>query len=205
MRLWAAASSQEFSLRDFNQGDFVGAMQAKILSENISKVLYPNDEPIAGKELRLKQQYFLVAATLRDIVRRHKKSGPSFADFPDQVAIQLNDTHPTIAIAELMPYALDKDPKGLSLAEYTAKGIELLDNPKGFFFMLGGVEQELRAQGGQGVPRGELIAHVDAAAAGIGGQFPAQDQVFAARDEQGFDHGLVTAGPDEVGAHFFAG
>jgi len=109
MRLWAAASSQGFSLRDFNQGDFVGAMQAKILSENISKVLYPNDEPIAGKELRLKQQYFLVAATLRDIVRRSKKAGPSFADFPDQVAIQLNDTHPTIAIAELMRILVDEE------------------------------------------------------------------------------------------------
>ncbi|EHJ48339.1 glycogen/starch/alpha-glucan phosphorylase [Solidesulfovibrio carbinoliphilus subsp. oakridgensis] len=109
MRLWTAASSQEFSLRDFNQGDFVGAMQAKILSENISKVLYPNDEPIAGKELRLKQQYFLVAATLRDIVRRHKKSGPSFDGFADQVAIQLNDTHPTIAIAELMRILVDEE------------------------------------------------------------------------------------------------
>ncbi len=109
MRLWAATSSQEFSLRDFNQGDFVGAMQAKILSENISKVLYPNDEPVAGKELRLKQQYFLVAATLRDIVRRHKKSGPSFEGFADQVAIQLNDTHPTIAVAELMRVLVDEE------------------------------------------------------------------------------------------------
>ena len=109
MRLWAAASSQGFSLRDFNQGDFIGAMQSKILSENISKVLYPNDEPIAGKELRLKQQYFLVAATLRDIVRRHKKSGPSFAGFADQVAIQLNDTHPTIAVAELMRILVDEE------------------------------------------------------------------------------------------------
>jgi starch phosphorylase len=109
MRLWAATSSREFSLRDFNQGDFVGAMQAKILSENISKVLYPNDEPIAGKELRLRQQYFLVAATLRDIVRRHKKSGPSFAGFADQVAIQLNDTHPTIAVAELMRVLVDEE------------------------------------------------------------------------------------------------
>jgi len=109
MRLWTAASSQEFSLRDFNQGDFVGAMQAKILSENISKVLYPNDEPVAGKELRLKQQYFLVAATLRDILRRHKKSGPSFAAFADQVAIQLNDTHPTIAVAELMRILVDEE------------------------------------------------------------------------------------------------
>jgi starch phosphorylase len=109
MRLWTAASSQEFSLRDFNQGDFVGAMQAKILSENISKVLYPNDEPVAGKELRLKQQYFLVAATLRDIVRRHRKSGPSFDGFADLVAIQLNDTHPTIAVAELMRILVDEE------------------------------------------------------------------------------------------------
>lgn len=109
MRLWAATSSREFSLRDFNQGDFLGAMQAKILSENISKVLYPNDEPIAGKELRLKQQYFLVAATLRDIVRRHKKSGPSFTGFADAVAIQLNDTHPTIAVAELMRILVDEE------------------------------------------------------------------------------------------------
>lgn len=110
MRLWAAASSQEFSLRDFNQGDFVGAMQAKILSENISKVLYPNDEPVAGKELRLKQQYFLVAATLRDIVRRHRKPGPAaFEGFADQVAIQLNDTHPTIAVAELMRILVDEE------------------------------------------------------------------------------------------------
>jgi len=109
MRLWAATSSKEFSLRDFNQGDFLGAMQAKILSENISKVLYPNDEPIQGKELRLKQQYFLVAATLRDIIRRHKKSGPSFENFADQVAIQLNDTHPTIAVAELMRILVDEE------------------------------------------------------------------------------------------------
>lgn len=109
MRLWTAASSKGFSLRDFNQGDFVGAMQAKILSENISKVLYPNDEPIAGRELRLKQQYFLVAATLCDILRRHKKSGPSFAGFADEVAIQLNDTHPTIAVAELMRLLVDEE------------------------------------------------------------------------------------------------
>jgi starch phosphorylase len=109
MRLWAATSSREFSLRDFNQGDFLGAMEAKVLSENISKVLYPNDEPIAGKELRLKQQYFLVAATLCDIVRRHRKSGTSFAGFADAVAIQLNDTHPTIAVAELMRILLDEE------------------------------------------------------------------------------------------------
>jgi len=109
MRLWTAASSTGFSLRDFNQGDFLGAMQSKILSENISKVLYPNDEPIQGKELRLKQQYFLVAATLRDIIRRHKKTNASFEGFADQVAIQLNDTHPTIAVAELMRILVDEE------------------------------------------------------------------------------------------------
>jgi starch phosphorylase len=109
MRLWAAKSSQEFSLRDFNRGDFVRAMEEKVLSENISKVLYPNDEPAVGKELRLKQQYFLVAATMQDIVRRHRKQQRSFATFPDFVAIQLNDTHPTIAVAELMRILLDEE------------------------------------------------------------------------------------------------
>jgi starch phosphorylase len=107
MRLWAAKSSQEFSLKDFNKGDFVRAMEEKVLSENISKVLYPNDEPLVGKELRLKQQYFLVAATFQDIVRRHKKQHSSFLSFPDFVAVQLNDTHPSIAIAELMRILLD--------------------------------------------------------------------------------------------------
>jgi starch phosphorylase len=112
MRLWAAKSSQEFSLKDFNRGDFVGAMEEKVLTENISKVLYPNDEPVKGKELRLKQQYFLVAATFQDIVRRHKKRHRAFASFPDFVAIQLNDTHPSIAIPELMRILMDEEMLG---------------------------------------------------------------------------------------------
>jgi starch phosphorylase len=109
MRLWAAKSSQEFSLKDFNKGNFVRAMEEKVLSENISKVLYPNDEPAVGKELRLKQQYFLVAATLQDIMRRHKNKQRPFSALPDFVAIQLNDTHPTIGVAELMRILVDDE------------------------------------------------------------------------------------------------
>jgi starch phosphorylase len=108
MRLWASKSSREFDLADFNLGDYIGAVEAKVISENISKVLYPNDEARAGKELRLKQQYFFVAATLDDILRRFKKLNRSLGDLPDFVAIQLNDTHPAIAIAELMRLLMDK-------------------------------------------------------------------------------------------------
>lgn len=109
MRLWAAKSSREFNLTNFNQGDYIGAIQAKVKGETISKVLYPSDEGSAGKELRLKQQYFFVAATLKDILRRHRKQSDSFSDLPDFVAIQLNDTHPAIAIPELMRLLLDDE------------------------------------------------------------------------------------------------
>ena len=109
LRLWAAQSSQEFNLGFFNKGDYMGAMQEKVVSENISKVLYPNDEPEQGKELRLKQQYFLVAATFQDILRRHRKHHGSLQSLPDYVAIQLNDTHPAIAIPELMRILLDEE------------------------------------------------------------------------------------------------
>ena len=109
MRLWAAKSSREFNLTNFNQGDYIGAIEAKVASETISKVLYPNDEAVAGKELRLKQQYFFVAATLSDIMRRYRKQSEAFTSFPDYVAIQLNDTHPAIAIPELMRLLLDEE------------------------------------------------------------------------------------------------
>ena len=109
MRLWAAMSSQEFSLREFNQGDYIGAMQSKVLAENISKVLYPSDEKDVGKELRLKQQYFFVAATFEDIMRRFKKHNSDFKQLPERVAVQLNDTHPAIAIPELMRLLLDEE------------------------------------------------------------------------------------------------
>ena len=108
MRLWSAVSSQGFNLSHFNEGDYAGAMQAKVLSETISKVLYPNDKAEQGKELRLKQQYFMVSATFQDIVRRHLKHNKSFANLPDLVAVQLNDTHPSIAIPEFMRILLDE-------------------------------------------------------------------------------------------------
>ncbi|MFH1984545.1 MAG: glycogen/starch/alpha-glucan phosphorylase [Pseudomonadota bacterium] len=109
MRLWAAKSSREFDLSDFNQGDYIGAVEAKVISETISRVLYPSDEVQSGKELRLKQQYFFVAATLSDILRRYRKQESSFTALPDYVAIQLNDTHPAIAVAELMRILIDEE------------------------------------------------------------------------------------------------
>jgi glycogen phosphorylase len=109
LRLWVAKSSLEFDLHQFNQGDYSGAVESKTLSENISKVLYPSDEIEEGRELRLKQQYFFVSATLQDILRRFRKQYRDWALFPDAVAIQLNDTHPTLAIPELMRLLVDEE------------------------------------------------------------------------------------------------
>ncbi|KAK7904088.1 hypothetical protein WMY93_016695 [Mugilogobius chulae] len=113
MRLWSARAPNDFNLRDFNIGDYIQAVLDRNLAENISRVLYPNDNFFEGKELRLKQEYFVVAATLQDIIRRFKttkKGTPgrtSFDSFPDKVAIQLNDTHPAMAIPELMRIFVD--------------------------------------------------------------------------------------------------
>ncbi|MCX5813002.1 MAG: glycogen/starch/alpha-glucan phosphorylase [Proteobacteria bacterium] len=109
LRLWSAKSSRDFNLEYFNSGDYIGAVEDKSHSESISKVLYPSDQYEAGKELRLKQQYFFVCATLNDIIRRYKKFHQDYKEFPDQVAIQLNDTHPSIAIAELMRILVDEN------------------------------------------------------------------------------------------------
>ena len=109
LRLWAAKSTRDFNLEYFNSGDYVKAVEDKNSSENISKVLYPNDASLAGKELRLKQQYFFVAATLGDVLRRYKKSHDTYDAFPQKVAIQLNDTHPSIAIPELMRIFVDEE------------------------------------------------------------------------------------------------
>jgi len=108
LRLWSAKSTREFNLDYFNSGDYVGAVEDKSKTETISKVLYPNDQSLAGKELRLKQQYFFVSATLQDIIRRFRKFHNDFKSFPDKVAIQLNDTHPAIAIPELMRVLVDE-------------------------------------------------------------------------------------------------
>jgi len=109
MRLWSARTLDEFCLKHFNEGDYIRAVETKILDENISKVLYPADERQAGKELRLKQEYFFVAATLEDIIRRFKVKNSDLRLFPEKVAIQLNDTHPALAIPELMRLLIDKN------------------------------------------------------------------------------------------------
>jgi starch phosphorylase len=108
LRLWRARADEELDLADFNRGDYLAAVEDKNVSENISKVLYPNDLTVMGKELRLQQQYFFVACSLHDIVLRHLKTHEDFATFTDKVAIQLNDTHPAIAIAELMRVFVDE-------------------------------------------------------------------------------------------------
>ena len=112
MRLWAATSSRDFNLEYFNQGDYIRAMEAKVMSEKISKVLYPSDDMEYGKELRLKQQYFFVSATFQDIMRRFKKKNSSFDKFSDEVGVQLNDTHPAISIPELMRILMDEEGLG---------------------------------------------------------------------------------------------
>ncbi|KAL1509272.1 hypothetical protein ABEB36_004035 [Hypothenemus hampei] len=115
LRLWSAKSPVDFNLKFFNDGDYIQAVIDRNLAENISRVLYPNDNFFEGKELRLKQEYFMVAATLQDIIRRFKsaKFGTrattrnNFDAFPTKVAIQLNDTHPSLAIPELMRLLVD--------------------------------------------------------------------------------------------------
>jgi starch phosphorylase len=108
LRLWAAKATEEFDLEGFIRGNYIAAVQAKTDTETISKVLYPPDDTGAGKELRLKQQYFFVSATLQDIIRRYKTERTTFADFADKVQIQLNDTHPAVAIPELMRLLMDE-------------------------------------------------------------------------------------------------
>jgi len=108
MRLWTAKSSRDFDLGYFNQGDYIKAVEDKDRSENLSKVLYPNDSTRMGHELRLKQQHFFTCASLQDILYRYQKGHDDFDSLPDKVAIQLNDTHPAISIAELMRVLIDQ-------------------------------------------------------------------------------------------------
>ncbi len=108
LRLWSARASKEFDLEYFQHGNYMKAVEEKNISENISKVLYPNDELFVGRELRLKQEYFFVSCSIQDIVRRYLVNHDSFDEFPDKVAIQMNDTHPALAIPELMRLFLDE-------------------------------------------------------------------------------------------------
>ena len=116
LRLWSAKPSKEFDLESFNTGDYVQAILSKQRAETISSVLYPDDRTYQGKELRLKQQYFMVSATLQDIIRRYLVNHQTFDQFPDQVAIQLNDTHPSLGIPELMRLFLDEHKLGWTKA-----------------------------------------------------------------------------------------
>ncbi len=108
LRLYSARSSRDFDMRIFNDGDYFKAVEQKIQSEIISKVLYPSDAVIANKELRLAQEYFLVACAVRDIVRKFERNHRTFGEFPSKVAIQLNDTHPALAVVELMRILVDE-------------------------------------------------------------------------------------------------
>jgi glycogen phosphorylase len=108
LRLWQATASEAFDVQAFNAGDYMRAVQQKVSSENLTKVLYPNDESEAGKRLRLEQQYFFVACSLQDMIRIHLQRAPDVRTFHKKYAVQLNDTHPAIAVVELMRLLIDE-------------------------------------------------------------------------------------------------
>jgi starch phosphorylase len=108
LRLWSSRASNEFDLDYFQDGDYIKAVQEKNISETISKVLYPDDTSYKGKELRLKQQYFFVSCSIQDILRRYMSDNPELEKLPEKAAIQLNDTHPSLAITELMRILIDE-------------------------------------------------------------------------------------------------
>ncbi|KAJ8761099.1 hypothetical protein K2173_000778 [Erythroxylum novogranatense] len=109
LRLWAAKPSDQNNMESYNTGDYINAVVDRQRAETISSVLYPDDRSYQGKELRLKQQYFFVSASLQDIIRRYKDTHNNFDDFPDKVALQLNDTQPSLVIAELMRVLVDEE------------------------------------------------------------------------------------------------
>ena len=108
LRLWSAQASSEINLGKFNQGDYFAAVEDKNHSENVSRVLYPDDSTYSGRELRLRQEYFLVSATVQDILSRHYQLHKTYANLADKIAIHLNDTHPVLSIPELMRLLIDE-------------------------------------------------------------------------------------------------
>ena len=116
LRLWAAKPDREFDLQAFNTGDYVQAILSKQRAETLSSVLYPDDRTYEGKELRLKQQHFFVSATVQDVVRRYKDTHETWDDFGEKVAFQMNDTHPTLLIPELMRVLMDQQGLGWTKA-----------------------------------------------------------------------------------------
>ncbi|MFZ5572471.1 MAG: glycogen/starch/alpha-glucan phosphorylase [Thermodesulfobacteriota bacterium] len=108
LRLWKAEAHESFDFQDFNTGDYYGAVEMKITAENITKVLYPNDEQMQGKQLRLEQQFFFVTCSLQNLIEMHLLRERTLDNFPQTFAVQLNDTHPSIAVAELMRLLVDE-------------------------------------------------------------------------------------------------
>ncbi len=108
LRLWKSEAVESFDFQAFNIGDYYGAVDEKVASENLTKVLYPNDEPAQGKQLRLEQQYFFVSCSLRDMIRIHLFKHKDLTNFHEQFAVQLNDTHPSVGVAELMRLLVDE-------------------------------------------------------------------------------------------------
>ena len=109
LRLWSARAVDEFDLADFNKGSYVDAVESKVLAENLTKVLYPNDNTMAGKELRLRQQYFFVSCSVKDILRRYRDTNTGWDALPDKVFIHLNETHPALVVPELMRILIDHE------------------------------------------------------------------------------------------------
>lgn len=108
LRLWSAKAASEINLADFNQGNYASAVEAKNMSENITRVLYPDDSTPHGRELRLRQEYFFVSASVQDMVRRHQLNHSSFDNLAESISIHLNDTHPVLAVPELMRVLVDE-------------------------------------------------------------------------------------------------
>ncbi|CCQ75051.1 glycogen/starch/alpha-glucan phosphorylase [Magnetospira sp. QH-2] len=108
LRLWSARATNELDLSSFNEGNYIGAAGMKVTSESLTKVLYPADNTREGQELRLKQEYFFCSASIQDILQRHLRDDPTLDNLPDMVSIQLNDTHPTLAVPELMRLLIDE-------------------------------------------------------------------------------------------------
>ncbi|MDF0554481.1 glycogen/starch/alpha-glucan phosphorylase [Kamptonema sp. UHCC 0994] len=123
LRLWRAGASEEFDFQIFDSGNYVGSVTDKIFGENISKVLYPNDNTSQGKQLRLEQQYFFVSCSLQDIIAKYRKTNHNFDRFHEKVSLQLNDTHPSIGIAELMRLLVDEHHLGWNRAWYITRNV----------------------------------------------------------------------------------
>ncbi|MEA5097123.1 MAG: glycogen/starch/alpha-glucan phosphorylase, partial [Burkholderiaceae bacterium] len=107
LRLWSAKAAAEMNLSAFNRGEYTGAVEAKTMSENITRVLYPDDSTESGRELRLRQEFFFISASMQDMVRRHLLNHPDFENLAESVSVHLNDTHPVLAIPEMMRVLLD--------------------------------------------------------------------------------------------------